>query len=175
MRRNRDSLDRGDGPGSCRRNAIAHGDILALVAGLALVLALSYENRPEFLRSAASLSSYPLRLYIVAEAVGKACLALLPVSRVRCARDRRMARPAEFLLACAGLPWLVQGVESLHLLRWLSHRFGMDHPDMLSIPVRAYDQWETETEWPRTVALLGIAAQASLALWLSRLRWPGWL
>jgi hypothetical protein len=135
-------------PDRSRRPAIALADVLALVAGIALVLALPWRHRPEFLRGVggwSSLPSYPLRLSLVGEALGKLCLALLPVALARCARERRMALPAEFLLACVGLPWLVEGIESLHLLWWLANRFGIVRSDMLSIPMQASMQWQQET------------------------------
>ena len=149
-------------------------DLAALILGVALVLSLPWLNRPEFLAMSrwtwASWKSYPFRLSIAAEALGKAALALVPVVLVRSARRKGMARPAEYLLACAGLPWLARGIYDLAMLAWMQ-RHGVDG-DMLGVPVEAAMRWHTESFRPFVVGWLLVAVAATLAAVAARKRLP---
>ena len=94
--------------------SITLGDLAALVAGVALVLVLprsqSYWPYPiDF------LGPWPRWLpwcFCLRQALGAACMVLVPVILRRRACYGGMARPAEFLAVCAAMPFLADAIET---------------------------------------------------------------
>jgi hypothetical protein len=110
------------------------GDLAALVAGIAVVLALpsrqSYWPLPTDF-----LGPWPWWLpwfFCLRQILGAACIALVPVVLRRRACYGELARPAEFLALCAALPYLADAVETglirlsyrLHSLGFFLYRIG---------------------------------------------------
>ena len=148
-------------------------DIAGFIGGVAVVLSLPWSNRPERLSTFGSgWYSYPLRMYIAAEALGKVALVLVPVILVRSARRDGLARPAECLLACMGLPWLAQGIHDLLLLAWL--RSDGSAADMLSIPYAKSEEWDLSTRKHFHQAWFSLLIVASMTIAAGRRRMPGW-
>lgn len=151
-------------------------DLLAVVAGVAVVAWLPWGNWPEFVRSGgpADWVAAPGAWAMVSEAFGKACLAMVPVVLVRRAQFGGRMRPGEFLAACGGLYWLTWGVETRLFLAWMARRTG-EAPAMMTIPAADYRQWRELVTWPRTLGMTTLAVAALVAIVVGRRRWPAWI
>ncbi|CAN5824025.1 hypothetical protein BH23PLA1_BH23PLA1_24480 [soil metagenome] len=151
-------------------------DLLALVVGVAIVAALPWLNRPEFigpLGGGAGPASYVPLLMFLHEGLGKACLALVPVVLARRVRHGGMVRPTEFLLACVGLPWLSMGITTGLMLVGLSQQFGRPI-DTTNIPVEATTRWVQETQAIQAGVLLTVGLFSAISRVVGRRQWPGW-
>jgi hypothetical protein len=159
--------------------SVTLGDLAALVAGIAVVLVLparqSYWPYP-----ADFFGPWPRWLpwcFCLRQAVGAACLALLPVVLWRRACHGGLARPAEFLALCAAMPFLADSIETA-LIR-LSYRtrtgisltgFGLD-----GISVAFHNEWRQSSHWVWEQSLLLGGIVALVAFLVGRRRLPGWL
>jgi hypothetical protein len=163
---------------------ITVADLVALVGGAAVAVALPWQFGAPFFRPAAIgtwLGSRAL-LQFTGLALSRACLALVPVVLARRARYGGVARPAEFLAAVCGLTLLPQAAD--HLLFTL--RAGFDPwaswtslqsltDEETTRRDEAWYHWQDEMYWPWTLGMLAVACAAVLALAFGRRRWPGWL
>ena len=95
----------------------------------------------------------------------------------RCARYGGLARPAEFLVACCGLPALAWGVENLLLRSFVRQRTGivLSGPHMDGMPVSTYQEWQAGPHWAFEEGLFLTGVLAAVAFLLGRRRLPGWL
>ncbi len=151
-------------------------DMLALVVGVAVVAWLPWSNWPQFVgrRGPTPWVADPMAWAIVAEGLGKACLAMVPVVLARRARFGGPMRPGEFLAACGGLFWLSWGIEIRLFQAWLTRQLGEvwvgpDYPAVESL------QWRKLITWPKTVGLTTLAATAIVVIVIGRKRLPAWV
>jgi hypothetical protein len=158
---------------------ITLGDLAVLVAGVALVLVLPrsqsyWPYRTDF------LGPWPRWLpwcFCLRQALGSACLALVPVILRRRASYGGRARPAEFLAICAAMPVLADAVETglirLKYRQWAGHSlpgFTLD-----GIPIAVVSDWRAGGHWIWERSLLVAGALALAGFFLGRRRLPGWL
>jgi hypothetical protein len=166
-------------PGRWEHKSVTIGDLAALVVGIAMVLVLpatqSYWPLPSDF-----LGPWPRWLpwlFCLRQALGAACVALVPVVLWRRACYGGLARHAEFLALCAAMPFLAASIETA-LIR-LSFRlksgqsppgFGLD-----GMPVSLVKEWEANSHWvwEQAVLLTGVVALA--LFFLGRRNSPGWL
>ena len=155
--------------------AITLSDLIALVAGVAIVLRIPWVFWPDPRDRITSSSSWVPYVWLAGQVLELSCLALLPVIVLRRARFGGLIRPAEFLTACCGLPALTWGAELLLMSTFVRSRNGVDPrgPGLIGIPRRAYWQWQNGYHWTWEYGLLIAAFTATAALLLGRRRLPG--
>jgi hypothetical protein len=174
-------------PDSSEPAGITVADLVALVVGAAVAVALPWEFWPRISRPAAiwtELRAYwPLPLLrFTALVLSRACVALVPVVLARRARYGGVARPAEFLATACGLSLLQPAADHLLFILWA----GFDPWTTWTSPLfvsgeelmrrdKQWENWQAEMYWPWTLGMLAVACVAALALALGRRRWPGWL
>jgi hypothetical protein len=145
--------------------AFTLADLAALVLGVALVAALPWYMPRNMNFGGVGSNWWYAPLHLAREAIGKACLALVPVILARCARYRRIARPAELLGAFCGMPWLTTAIDrlpSMHVLRPVPGVANSLH------------LFQSALYWHWKEGLLAVALMAALAVALGRKRLPGW-
>jgi hypothetical protein len=150
-------------------------DLAALVAGVALVLALPWFYRPHPLADLGPWPRWLPRVQLVRQLLEVAGLALVPVVIARRAAYGGLARPAEFLAACCGLPALAWGVEWLMVRAYVFRRSGLFIPltTNFGLPGTEVNEWRNgpHQDWMLALFVTGLLASA---LWvLVRRRWPG--
>jgi hypothetical protein len=153
------------------------GDLVAVVAGVAIVLTIPWKFFPHPTDFFGPWPRWLPRLWLIQQVLEIAGLAMLPVVLARRARLGGLARPAEILLVCCGLPALVWGIETTMLRSWVRVRTGLTvpGPGMSGMPVALYSQWSEGPHWTWEWGLLLTAAAASAALLAGRRRIPGWV
>ncbi len=155
--------------------AITLSDLIALVAGVAIVLRIPWVFWPDPRDRIASSASWVPYVWLGEQILELSCLALLPVILLRRARFGGLIRPAEFLTVCCGLPALTWGAELLLMSTFVRSPDGVDPrgPGLIGLQRRAYWQWQNGYHWTWEYGLLIAAFTAITALLLGRRRLPG--
>ena len=136
-------------------------ELMVLIAGIALVLALPWGPELWLLQHSPWYDhEFPWNWEseLVVEAIGKTCLAFVPVLLLRRRRLGGLLEPSSFLMACCGLPWAVRPMEL-----WLD-KIGQAYQEP---PNQKY-------EMPFRIAAMLIAGLAVASFALFR-RLPNWL
>ncbi len=162
-----------------RKYAFHISEVMALILGIAIALTLPWESavRLFWLQAPGTDGFYDYGLQIAQELLGKAALGLVPVVLVQSAVRKQPVHPAAFLLACVGLPWLVEGIRDLFMLRWMALHYGPWAADIGRLPVSVVDEWE-RTVCTRLLYLginVAVAIVAGLVLGLGRKRLAPWV
>lgn len=142
------------------RTHFSLGDLLAMIAGIALVLSLPWEFPTDVPmgRGIAVFRDGTIWSFL-AETLGKACLVLVPVVIVRGFQLGTPMQRGEFLSAVGGLPWLFSGGKSHAFVSWVAMRMRA-LPEGARIPAEFANDWVGLTFWP---FLLGPMVVAGLA------------
>jgi hypothetical protein len=159
--------------------SITIGDLAALIAGIALVLALpttqTYWPLPSDF-----LGPWP-RWFpwarCLRQALGAACVALVPVVFWRRACYGGLARYAEFLVLCAAMPFLDDSVETALIRANLQFRTGQSPPGfgLQGMPTAFVKEWRDSSHWSWERAILLTGAFTLAMFFLGRRKLPGWL
>jgi hypothetical protein len=167
---------------------ITVADLVALVVGAAVAVALPWPFWAQFFRPAAvwtwprDYQALLAGLQFTTLALSRACMALVPVVLARRARYGGVARPAEFLAAAGGLPPLPRSADHLLFTLWVGFDPWASSTSKLNLTdeellhrIEQWNYWQDEMFWPWTLGMLAVASLAVLVLALGRRRWPGWL
>ncbi len=165
--------------GRGEHRSVTLGDLAALVAGVAVVMALparqSYLPYPSDF-----LGPWPRWLpwcFCLRQILGAACLVLVPVVLQRRACYGGLARPAEFLALCAAMPFLANSIETALIRLGWRMRSGQRLPGfgLAGMSTDFIMKWQDSLHWVWEQTLVVIGAMALLGYFLGRRKRPGWL
>jgi hypothetical protein len=127
------------------------GELAAVVAGVAVVLVMPTTQSYWPLASdfGGPWPDWLPWFFCLGQALAAACVALMPVVFWRRACYGGLARPAEFLVLCAAMPFLARGIETA-LVR-LSYRLRTGHSNprfgLQGMPTAFTQQWNASSHW----------------------------
>jgi hypothetical protein len=167
-------------PGAASEHrAVTLGDLAALVTGIALVMVLP-SRQSNWPHPTDFLGPWPKWLpwiFCLRQALGASCVVLVPVVLWRRACYGGLARPAEFLALCAGMPFLADSIEIALIRQSYRVRTGQALPGsgLEGIATSFTSQWSEYSHWLWQLSLLLLAALALAAFLIGRRKLPGWL
>ncbi len=171
-------------PGNRLRDQSEHrsitiGDLAALIAGIAVVLVLP--TRQGFWPLPSDfVGAWPRWFpwcFCLRQALGAACVALMPVVFSRRAHHGGFARPAEFLVLCAAMPFLADSIETALIRLSLRLQTYQSPPGfgLQGMPPALIEEWRKGSHWVWEQNLLLSGAVAIAGFYLARRKLPGWL
>ncbi len=143
------------------------GDLVALVAGAGLAMALTWHSQWPSRRTLAGRPApewYIILLYAT-EITRKGCLALVPVILMRRVRNGGPMRPGELAALCFGIDLLLLAVYQSPVLGILSLTPGTK--DVYTVNMGPF--------WTWYVAILALSLAAVVLLFVRRRQLPGWV